>query len=153
MVPLAPTIACSHLTSSNKFFIMIVLRLARMGRKNKATFRLVAQDKRRAPNSRSLEIVGSYNPHAKTREEQIHLNTERIQHWLQHGAQPSATVHNMLVELGIIQAPKRRVVRGKAKKEEAAPEAKPKTETPVVETPQEVPKQPEKQAAQEKATE
>lgn len=92
---------------------MVVVRLARVGRKNKATFRIVAQEKIRSPHSRSLEIIGSYDPHAPTRAEQIHLKNERVQYWLEHGAQPSATVHNMLVELGIIQAPKRRVVRGK----------------------------------------
>lgn len=111
------------LTLSSIFYIMVVLRLTRMGRKNKATFRIVAQDKLRAPNSRALEIVGSYNPHLPSREQQIQLDTDRIRHWLDHGAQPSATVHNILVERGILQAKKRRSVH-------AAPKV---TEQPVAE--------------------
>lgn len=97
---------------------MLVIRLQRTGRKNKATFRLVIQEKQQAPNSKVTEIVGTYNPHLKERKDQIVLKEDRIKHWLSVGAQPSNTVHNMLVEFGLIDAPKKRVVQPKLKKKE-----------------------------------
>jgi small subunit ribosomal protein S16 len=107
---------------------MLVIRLARIGRKNAAKFRLVLQEKTQAPKSKAQEILGSYDPHAKERNNQVHLETDRIKYWLSQGAQPSATVHNMLIEFGLIEGKKRRVVQPKKKagadgEGEAAPAA------------------------------
>lgn len=103
---------------------MLVIRLARIGRKNAAKFRIVLQEKTQAPKSAAQEILGAYDPHAKDRTNQITLEADRIKYWLSQGAQPSATVHNMLVEFGIIEAKKRRVVglnkKSKAQEAEAA---------------------------------
>lgn len=96
---------------------MIVIRLARIGRKNKPYYRLVLQDKKWSPSSKSLEILGTYNPHTKPGT--AVLKTDRIKYWLGQGAQPSETVHNMLVNAKIINAPKKKVVCGHAKKVEA----------------------------------
>lgn len=90
---------------------MLVIRLARIGRRNKAAFRIVLQEKTRAPKSQAVEALGSYNPHVKERSAQIIMNKERVMFWLKRGAQPSTTIHNMLVELGVIQTPKRRSVQ------------------------------------------
>jgi small subunit ribosomal protein S16 len=102
---------------------MLVIRLARIGRKNKASFRIVLQDKTQAPKSAAKEQLGSYNPHLKERKDQIQLNTERVQYWLKLGAQPSDTMHNMLIELGIIKGDKRRVVGTKKGAKAAAEKA------------------------------
>lgn len=83
-----------------------------------ATFRIIVQEKARSPKSAALEILGSYNPHLQERSNQIILDQERTKYWLSKGAQPSITMHNMLVELGIIDAPKRRSVQPKLKKKE-----------------------------------
>lgn len=87
---------------------MIVLRLSRIGKRNQAQFRLIVQEKRRAPSSKALEIVGHYNPH--TDPSTITFKEERVKYWISKGAQPSATVHNMLVNAGILKGPKMRVV-------------------------------------------
>lgn len=73
---------------------MLAIRLARFGAKKKPTYRVVVIDKERARNSRSVEIVGHYNPIAKPA--QIQLNHERIQYWLKNGAQASDTVNRLL---------------------------------------------------------
>lgn len=101
---------------------MLVIRLARHGRKNQPTYRVVLQEKDWAPSSKVLEILGSMNPH--TNPSTVVLKTERIQHWLAKGAQPSNTVHNILVNAKIVTGDKRRVVNGK-KAPEAAPAATP----------------------------
>lgn len=112
---------------------MLVIRLQPTGRKNQKKFRLILQEKSQAPKAKAQEILGSYDPHHPERKSQIVLKTERIQHWLSMGAQPSNTVHNMLVEFDVIKGDKRRSVFTK----KAEPEAV--EETPAAETPAETP--------------
>ncbi|MBV9764323.1 MAG: 30S ribosomal protein S16 [Acidobacteriaceae bacterium] len=73
---------------------MLSIRLARFGAKKKPTYRVVVIAKERARNSRSVEVVGHYNPVAKPAE--VQLNHERIEYWLKNGAQPSETVSRLL---------------------------------------------------------
>ena len=73
---------------------MLAIRLARFGAKKKPTYRVVVIDKERARNSRSVEVVGHYNPIAKPA--QVDLNHERIEYWMKNGAQPSDTVTRLL---------------------------------------------------------
>ncbi len=73
---------------------MLAIRLARFGAKKKPTYRVVVIDKERARNSRSVEVVGHYNPIAKPAE--VHLDRERINYWIKNGAQPSDTVNRLL---------------------------------------------------------
>jgi small subunit ribosomal protein S16 len=42
---------------------MVALRLQRVGKKNHATFRIVASDKRKDTVGTALEILGSFDPH------------------------------------------------------------------------------------------
>lgn len=71
---------------------------------------MVLQEKTKAPKSAAIETLGSYNPHLAKREDQIQCNAERIQYWLTQGAQPSNTVHNLLIELGLMTGKKKRSV-------------------------------------------
>lgn len=73
---------------------MLAIRLARFGAKKKPTYRVVVIEKDRARNSRSVEVVGHYNPIAKPA--QVQLNRERIDYWMKNGAQPSDTVTRLL---------------------------------------------------------
>jgi small subunit ribosomal protein S16 len=73
---------------------MLAIRLARFGAKKKPTYRVVVIDKERARNSRSVEVVGHYDPIAKPAA--VQLNHERIEHWIKMGAQPSDTVNRLL---------------------------------------------------------
>jgi small subunit ribosomal protein S16 len=81
---------------------MLAIRLARFGAKKKPTYRVVVIDKERARNSRSIEVVGHYNPVASPA--QVDLNHERIEYWLKNGAQASDTV-NRLLKANPAQAP------------------------------------------------
>jgi len=60
-----------------------------------------------------LEVLGFLNPHTKEKS----LNDERIKYWLEKGAQPSDSVHNLLVANGIVKGPKRAVKIKAGKKE------------------------------------
>lgn len=73
---------------------MLVIRLARMGAKKRPFYRVVVIEKERARDGRYLEIVGHYNPVSNP--PAIQLNTERIEYWMQKGAQPSETVRGLM---------------------------------------------------------
>ena len=73
---------------------MLMIRLARFGAKKKPSYRVVVIDKERARNSRSVEVVGWYNPVSKPKG--IKLDHERIDYWVKRGAQPSDTVSRLL---------------------------------------------------------
>ncbi len=67
-----------------------MIRLARFGAKKKPSYRVVVIDKERARDSRSVEVVGFYNPVSQP--PVLTLDHERIQYWLKNGAQPSDRV-------------------------------------------------------------
>ena len=71
-----------------------MIRLARFGAKKKPSYRVVVIEKERARDSRSVEVVGLYNPVSNP--PVVNLNHERIQHWIKNGAQPSDTVTRLL---------------------------------------------------------
>ncbi len=119
---------------------MLVIRLNRFGKRNQAQFRLVLQEKTKAPGHRHIEMLGSHNPHSKV----TILKKDRILYWIGQGAQPSDRVHNMLVKDGVIEGkiiPKK--MPRPVKKEEApkAEEAAPAAEVaPTDAAPAEAPK-------------
>lgn len=95
-----------------------MIRLARTGKKKQAYFRLIVSEKTKDTHGDYLEALGHMNPHANPRE--LTLKEDRIAYWISQGAQLSPTVHNILVEKGIVKADKLRVWKPK-KAVEAAP--------------------------------
>ena len=71
-----------------------MIRLARFGAKKKPTYRVVVIDKERARDSRSVEVVGFYNPISQPHV--VTLKHERIDYWIKNGAQPSGTVSRLI---------------------------------------------------------
>ncbi|OGI22440.1 MAG: 30S ribosomal protein S16 [Candidatus Moranbacteria bacterium RIFCSPHIGHO2_01_FULL_55_24] len=104
---------------------MLTIRFNRTGKKNRASYRLVLQEKTKAPGKRHVEILGSHDPHIKT----TILKKDRILYWLGQGAQASEVVHNLLVREGVIEGKKipHKMPRP-VKKEESAPEEAPAPE-------------------------
>lgn len=97
---------------------MLAIRFNRIGKKDQAAFRIVLQEKGRAPGRKHVEMLGSYEPHMK----QVVLKKERILYWLGQGAQASDSVHNLLVKEGVVTESKRAIKMEKpAVKEEPAP--------------------------------
>ena len=70
------------------------VRLTRVGSKKNAVWRVVVADQRSPRDGRVIELVGRYNP--QTEPSEIVLNKERIQHWIDRGAQPTATVKRLI---------------------------------------------------------
>lgn len=78
---------------------MLVLRLQRTGRKNLATYRIVAAEKSRPVKGKFIEILGHYLPAQKSKE--VKVDTERASHWIGQGAIPSNTVARILSKNGM----------------------------------------------------
>jgi len=73
---------------------MLTIRLTRKGKKNQPFFKIVVIDKRRSSKGgRAVEELGYLDPLKKRKS----LNKERILYWIQNGAQPSPTIHNLLI--------------------------------------------------------
>lgn len=82
---------------------MLTIRFARVGRKNRAQFRIVLQEKGIAPTGRHVEVLGSYDPHQK----KSVLKADQIKAWVAKGAQVSDSVYNLFVKEGVIEGKKR----------------------------------------------
>ena len=106
---------------------MVAIRLSRVGAKKKPSYRVVVMDKRRARDSRNIEIVGFYNPRPTPIE--IKLERERIDYWIGVGAQPSERVKRLIKyfdENGENMAqPKKAKMRADAEAKEAKPVERP----------------------------
>ena len=73
---------------------MLAIRLMRMGAKKRPSYRIVVKEKLSKRDGAYLENLGTYNP---TREPaEIHLNAERVQYWIEKGAQPTDTVRRLI---------------------------------------------------------
>lgn len=105
---------------------MLIIRFARFGRKNRPSFRIVVQEKQRAPSSNVLETIGHYNP--LTNPATFEVKAERVQHWISKGAQVSNSLHNLLVEHKVLSSTKRSFVKAKKTTEAKAETPAPQTE-------------------------
>ena len=70
------------------------IRLQRGGRKNYAFYSIVIADARAPRDGKFTEKIGTYNPN--TNPATVDLNFERALYWAEVGAQPTATVPNIL---------------------------------------------------------
>lgn len=107
---------------------MLAIRLFRFGTKNRPTYRVVVSQKQKDTHGDYLESLGYYNPRSNPKV--IFLKEDRILYWLSVGAKASATVQNLLVSQGIVEGPKVRAFKMKAKdrekqKTEGAPSTAP----------------------------
>lgn len=75
---------------------MVVIRLARGGSKKKPFYHVVAADKRSPRDGRNIEQLGFYNPVAQGQATRLELNKERLDYWLNTGAQPSERVASLI---------------------------------------------------------
>lgn len=77
---------------------MLTIRLSRVGAKKRPFYQVTVTDSRSARDGRFIERVGFFNPIASGKEERLRLNHERIQHWVQQGAQLSERVAKLVEE-------------------------------------------------------
>jgi small subunit ribosomal protein S16 len=73
---------------------MLAIRLMRMGAKKSPSYRVVVKEKLSKRDGAYIENVGFYNP---TREPaEVRLDIERVNYWMERGAQPTDTVRRLI---------------------------------------------------------
>jgi small subunit ribosomal protein S16 len=103
----------------------LAIRLSRGGAKKRPYYRIVVTDSRSPRDGRFIEKIGTYNPLlAKDSPERVKLDTERAQHWLGVGAQPTDRVARFLDAAGLVK----RAAKNNPKRAEPGEKAKERAE-------------------------
>ncbi|EIC28765.1 MAG: 30S ribosomal protein S16 [Methylomicrobium sp.] len=75
---------------------MVTIRLTRTGAKNRPFYHVIVADSRSGRDGRYIERVGFFNPLARGNEVRLRLDSERVEYWKSHGAQPSDRVARLI---------------------------------------------------------
>ena len=75
---------------------MVKIRLSRGGSKKRPFYHIVATDSRNPRDGKYIERLGYYNPRARDNEEDIVIDSERLDYWKSVGAQISDRVLNLI---------------------------------------------------------
>jgi len=70
-----------------------------MGSTKRPFYRIVVAESTMPRDGRFVEIVGHYNPITDPAE--IHVEEDKVYHWLRQGALPSDTVRSLLRDVGV----------------------------------------------------
>ncbi len=82
--------------------VSVKIRLRRTGRKKQPTYRIVVADSRSPRDGKFIEVVGQYAP--RQGEQALNLKSERVNYWLDSGAQPTDTVRSLLRKAGVLKS-------------------------------------------------
>lgn len=80
---------------------MVVIRLARVGKKHDPKYRITVADSRKFVTGKFIEVLGTYVPTPMGKEQKVTLNVEKAKEWITKGAQPSDTVRHVLKLAGV----------------------------------------------------
>jgi len=78
--------------------VAVKIRLVRLGKIRTPHYRIVIADSRKARNGLKIEEIGRYSPASEP--SLIEVNSDRAQHWLKNGAQPTPAVEAILKVTG-----------------------------------------------------
>lgn len=81
----------------------VVIRMKRIGRRNRPSYRIAVADSRRPTDGRVLDEIGVYDPVSPKAELQLKLDVEKARKWLGNGALPSETVASIFRRLGVYE--------------------------------------------------
>ena len=75
---------------------MIKIRLQRHGARHAPFYRMVVAPSQARRDGKFIGVLGTYNPQAHKREEELKLKIDRVDHWLGVGAQPTDTAKSLI---------------------------------------------------------
>jgi small subunit ribosomal protein S16 len=78
--------------------VAVKIKLKRMGKIREPYYRIIVADARTKRDGRAIEEIGKYHPKADP--SLIEVNSDRAQHWLSVGAQPTDPVRKILEVTG-----------------------------------------------------
>lgn len=82
---------------------MVRIRLRRVGRKKSPAYRIVVADSKSPRDGKFIEIIGQYAPR-QSDDQKLTVNLDRVNYWMNVGAQPSDTVRSLLRRAGVLKA-------------------------------------------------
>lgn len=75
---------------------MVVIRLARFGKKHSPRYRITVADQRRWLGGKFIEVIGQYNPSPSGAEVGFTIDMDKVKSWMAKGAQPSDRLKSLL---------------------------------------------------------
>ncbi len=103
---------------------MLSIKLRPVGKRKQISYRIAIMEKKSKLKGKFIEDLGWYNPHTN----KFAIKNERAKYWVSVGAQPTDSIHNILVDAKISEGPKISLY----KKSKKIPVEKP-VEVPVLE--------------------
>jgi small subunit ribosomal protein S16 len=76
---------------------MLKIKLTPVGKINHRQYRVVVAEDREKLTGNIIELLGSYDPHAKA--DQFKIDKNLYQSWLSKGARPTQTVKSLVTKL------------------------------------------------------
>lgn len=94
------------------------IRLRQQGRTNRTMYRLVVTDSKSPRDGKYVEALGWYNPLENEQEKMLSVKEDRVQHWLDQGAQLTEKAASLVKRSSpsIIRSLTEKVVAQKAKR-------------------------------------
>ena len=128
---------------------MLAIKLRPVGKKKQISYRIVVDQKHSKLKGRFVEDLGWYNPHTNL----FKVNADRVRYWMHSGAQPTDSVHNILISAHVLEGNKI-PVHGKSKHApEASVQEQPKPTQESSPTPDVAVETPEESSVEEPAQE
>ena len=92
------------------------IRMRKQGRKNRPFYRLVVTNVRRKRDGAYIESVGWYDPVQEDADKTLSVNAERVQHWIDQGAQLSEKAEALVAKAApaVIKQLKEKLVKRQA---------------------------------------
>lgn len=84
---------------------MLKIRLKRTGRRGDPHYRIVVIESSKGRDGRPIEEIGVYSPRSNPKV--FEIDQEKAATWLKNGAQPTDTIAQHLVKLGLLKGLKR----------------------------------------------
>lgn len=83
--------------------MVVAIRFARYGQRNRPFYRIQVADSRRAPHKKFIEAIGTYDPFInRLNQKDVRLDVARAKYWLSCGAQPSKSVARLLYKFDLM---------------------------------------------------
>lgn len=101
---------------------MIAIKLRPIGKKGQISYRIAVMEKKSKLKGKYIEDLGWYNSHTN----KFALANDRAKHWISVGAQPTETIHNILVDAKVVEG-KKIPLQKKSKKASTPAVATPET--------------------------
>ena len=105
--------------------VAVAIRMKRMGRKNRAYYRICATDRRSPRDGRVIEELGTYDTSVPDTDARVTLDNARLEYWLSVGAKPSDAVKVLIKKYGAkgTRAKEMELARAKLKLPRIIPDA------------------------------